>query len=250
MTNIETRKLFYKKQQYWFSPEPFDVQNCSAVYFYAVPNRVELTGFSRQPSPTLLIDLRQSTDDILKNMKKSCRYEVNKASRSNLVIARNQNHQRFFEVYRQFVSDKGYSTDMSTYWPVAERGTLYTCSQDGALIAGLMTLEDSSTSRWLISGSTRLSGSSRESRALSAIANRALVWEAILDARTRGKLWFDFGGYYDGEDRAHPEYGIASFKRSFGGEEVMQYKYSRVYSNWLLPLKKLKARLKDKAQVS
>ena len=206
-----------------------------------------MQGFTCKPSPTLLIDLSQDTDSLLSNMGKTCRNQVHKAVRKNLVVSKSQDYQAFFDLYRKFVKSKGFNENLDNFWSITEHGTLYTCHHEGSLIAGFLTLEDPDTSRWQMSGSIRLSYSDSKKRNLIGLANRALVWEAMTDAKARGKTWFDFGGIYTGEDRNHPESGIARFKRDFGGEEVTQYKYSRVYSPWLKPLKKLKNTFKNRA---
>jgi len=244
VTRLQTRHLFYKKEQSWFSSEPFDVPHCSAAYFYAVPNNVSVDGFSCKSSPTLLVDLRKDADTLLKQMKKSCRYEVNKAQRSGFTIKKNEDHQAFYRLYQDFVKGKGFDGFTDTFWPLSEQGNLYTCYHGSQLLAGFLTIDGEQSSRWLMSGSIRLSQQDSESRKQIALANRALVWEAICDAKARGKTQFDFGGYYTGDDKSHPEFGIANFKRSFGGEAVTFYNYSKIYSPLVKLLKQIEARLK------
>lgn len=241
MVELHTSQFPFKKKQFWFADKPFDVPCCAAAYFYAVPHALDIDGFERYPSPTFIIDLKQDSETLKKAMSKNCRYEVNRAQRDGLIVKKNQDQQAFFDIYRQFVKEKDFAGDLNAFWDFVERGNLYTCYYNDMLLGGLLTLEDDDNSRWLLSGSIRLVTDDSEQLKRVSLANRLVIWEAMLDARSRGLHSFDLGGYYDGEDRNHPGYGIAKFKRAFGGEPVVQYKYAKVYSLPLRLIKNLKA---------
>ena len=75
MLEIENNKLFFKNKIIWFSDNPYDVNNCSAVNFLECRNNVEIEGFSKKEFTTLIINLTLDLDGIWKNMSKSsCRY--------------------------------------------------------------------------------------------------------------------------------------------------------------------------------
>lgn len=240
MIEVQSRKLLYKKKCIWFADKPFDIERCDAAFFYAVSSRHDIPGFTCAISNTLLIDLAPSADEIKKSMSKSCRYEINRASRKGLTVEKNRDQEEFYKLYAQFVKAKGFDGDLDRYWGLAAAGNLYTCYYRDQLIAGLLTLQDDMRSRWLLSGSVRLSADDKQMTMISGLANRLLVWEALLDAKNQGLQLFDLGGYYNGDDQSNPEYRIARFKKGFGGEPSEQYKYSKYYSPTLRAIKRLK----------
>ncbi|MDI3325736.1 peptidoglycan bridge formation glycyltransferase FemA/FemB family protein [Pontibacterium granulatum] len=240
MIEVQSRKFLYRKKCVWFADKPFDIDNCDAAFFYAVKNSHNIPGFTCATSNTLLIDLSPSEDDIKKAMSKNCRYEVNRAMREGLAIRKNKHQQEFYELYTQFVKAKRFDGDLDRYWDLAAAGNLYTCHYRGQLIAGLLTLQDDMQARWLLSGSLRLSVDDKQMTMISGLANRLLVWEALLDAKQQGIQLFDLGGYYNGDDQSNPEYRIARFKKGFGGKPTEQFKYSKYYSPSLRFIKRLK----------
>lgn len=237
MIEISSRKSIFRRKSYWFSQHPYDVSGCDAVYFYAINKCHDIAGFQRSTSHTLQLDLSSTLETLKKNMSKSCRYEVNRASREGLHVKKGQDAHAFHKIYRDFVHAKAFNGDLDKYWHYIEAGNLYTCYFDGQLIAGLVTLQDDQYARWIISGSNRLAA---ENSKLTGFANRLLVWEAIMDAKENGIKWFDFGGYYSGENQLNPEYRIAQFKKGFGGTPAIQYKYAKYYSLILRVLKWIK----------
>ncbi|WP_156879028.1 peptidoglycan bridge formation glycyltransferase FemA/FemB family protein [Oceanobacter kriegii] len=239
MVQINTRKLLFTKQSYWFSA-PHEVEGCDAAFFYATEENVDLPGFKRTESKTLTIQLDQDADALMKNMSKSCRYEVNRAGREGLVVKKDTDAEAFYEIYSEFVDAKGFSGDLDMFWNFVENGALYTCYWNDELISGLLTLQDDKHSRWILSGSKRLSSDDKQVAMISGLSNRLLVWQAMLDAKDSGKQVFDLGGYFDGDDESHPEYRIARFKKGFGGESVTQYKYQKTYSSLLKAAKHIK----------
>jgi len=241
VVEVETRRFPFKKKNFWFADKPFDVTGCDAVFFYATPSNDEVEGFDCAPSPTFIIDLSEEPEALKKAMSKTCRYEVNRALREGLVVEKNQDHAAFFDLYRKFVDAKDFDGDVENYKDFVSKGNLYTCYYENQLLGGFVSIEDETRARWLLSGSQRLTTTDKKLSKISGLANRLFVWEAMRDAQERGKLWFDLGGYYDGDDKAHPGFGIAHFKRGFGGRAEMLYKYSKYYSLAFRLMKRLKS---------
>ncbi|WP_221801443.1 GNAT family N-acetyltransferase [Oceanobacter mangrovi] len=242
MVQIDSRKLIFSRRSYWFTP-PQDVSGCDVVSFFACQSDVTPAGFSRTESRTLLINLQQDESTLLQNMSKNCRYEINRASREGLTTQKNVNQQAFFDLYQDFVKAKQFSGDLDMYWHFVEQGTLYTCYWEGELIGGLLALQDEQHSRWILSGSKRLTTDDKTLSKVIGYGNRLLIWEAIKDAKAKGLEFFDLGGFYDGCDESNPEYRIARFKSEFGGAAVSQYKFSKTYSPLLKLAKQLKKSL-------
>ncbi len=71
------------------------------------------------------------------------------------------------------------------------------------------------------------------------VANKLIVWEAIVHAKKTGKQIYDFGGYYPTDNKNDPRYTIKIFKQRFGGTPVTYYKYTKYYSRLYRFIKKI-----------
>ena len=239
MLTIEAKNFFLKKKYIWFSESPFDVPDCDAMFFYACKNNVDLPGFEKREAPTMVIDLEQDLETIWSNMgKKSCRYFIKRADREEIEIKTSGHYDEFIRLYSKFVVQKGFYS-----WPMKidtlrKYGTLFTAFHHGAIMAGIILVEDLSNIRWLLGGSKRLEVD-KEKTVMVSCANRLLIWEAIKYAKKKGLKEFDFGGYYTGNDKKDPRYTIAHFKKQFGGSLVTHYKYIKYYSRIYLLAKKV-----------
>ncbi len=70
MKCITEKKFVFAKKNIWFADEPFDVDDCDAVYFYATRKNVDAPGFKKTESTTLVIDLTRGLDAVWSEMKK------------------------------------------------------------------------------------------------------------------------------------------------------------------------------------
>ncbi|WP_419811966.1 hypothetical protein [Bacterioplanoides sp.] len=244
MIHIQTRKLFFVKDSFWYA-SPQDIKGSSAAFFYACTEKTELPSARCNESKTWFIDLSADLETLKQNMAKGCRYDINRAAKEELIVKKNTDQQAFFDMYSDFVKSKVFSGDLDSYWKYIENGTLYTCYWQEQLIAGLLVIQDERHARWILSGSKRLEMHDKTLSKKFGYANRLLIWEAIQDAKQCGRAIFDLGGYSDTEDRNDPEYRIAQFKRGFGGQAVTLYKYQKIYSPLLKLLKSLKKRLQS-----
>lgn len=231
MLEITTRNFIFKKKNIWFSEYPFDIPDCSAVFFYACKNSVNREDFIKEETPTIIIDLHQEIEAIWKKMdQKSCRYMINKGKKLGIEVKKNTDIHDFIKLYLRFVKEKKFESSPEALDIMKKGyGTFFTAYLNGEMLCGMMTVEDEKISRWLVGASKRLEVEKEKSIVVGS-ANRLMIWEAILDAKARGREIFDLGGYYGGDDKNDPRYSIASFKRSFGGEIVMYYKYKKYYS--------------------
>ena len=231
MLEINRKIYMFNSKEIWFADYPFDVEGYDSATFMECKNKVDRAGFTRREHTTLVIDLTQNLDTIWRNMgKKSCRYEINRAKREEVIVKINQDSNEFYQMDRSFRAKKGLGTG-SLYHPEFMRkyGTLFTAEVTGETIAGQFYLEDENNIRWLVGASKRLEVD-RDKAIVIGCANRLIIWEAIKYAKEKGIKEFDFGGYYTGGDTNDPRYSINIFKQSFGGELTTLYNYDKVYS--------------------
>ena len=229
MLEVVTRRCGFTKRSFWFAESPFDVDSCSAAFFYAVQHP-EVEGFASRRRPTMLIDLSEDLDVLWGRMGKSCRWNLNRAVRDGVTVEKNRDHRAFYRLYRDFVWAKGFEGRPEDFWAHAEKGTLYTWYLNETLYGGLLALENESSSRWHMSGSRRLAERDPKLSKIIGRGNRRIVWEVIVDAKQRGMRWFDLGGYYDGPDPNDPRANITAFKEEFGAQRVERYDCWKYYS--------------------
>jgi len=192
----------FKVKEIWFSDKPFDVKGYHAIMFKDCKNKATVDGFEHSEFPTLVIDLTQDLDTIWRNMgKKSCRYEIKRASKNGIVIQKSIDYRAFQALNARFRRMKGLGGRISANY-LKTHGTLFMAYVNGELVAGQVYLDTDDDIRWLLGASKRLEVD-RDKQILIGCANRALVWEAIKYAKE---------------------------KHTFGGIPIMHYTYKKSYS--------------------
>lgn len=229
MLEIDKKAYFFKNKEIWFADCPYDVKGYDSIYFMACKNKVNLAGFACYNFSTLIIDLTQGFDAIWENVRKNCRYSINRALREGIKVRINENFDEFYEINKSFRRKKGLAGLVVHPEFMKRYGTLFTAELNDEVIAGLFLLEDESNIRWLIGSSKRLDVVSEKAK-IVGYANRLLLWEGIKYAKEKGIKEFDFGGYYTGENKDDPRQAINTFKQSFGGQLITRYNYVKVYS--------------------
>ena len=239
MIEIETRRFPFIKRNFWFVNEPFDVSHCDAAFFYAVGQPAP--GFVCRRAPTFVIDLSRSEAELKSSLSKSCRHNCNRAIREGIEVRIDTDHAAFLELYKGFVAKKDFEGYVGNFSRLAAHGTLYTWYFEERLQGGLLLLEDDVESRWLMSGSRRLSTDNDPNfNRIMGRGNRQVLWEAIRDTRRRGQRHLDLGGYYDGDDETDPRWAITRFKAEFGGEPVERFTCEKYYSRLYRLTKRLR----------
>ncbi len=229
MLELERQRHGFKTREVWFSQHPFDVTGYHCVEFYAVRSKVELAGFEMQSSSTLVIDLTQELDTIWKSMSKtSARNSIKRAEKAGVNVRLNSNYEEFQDILSSLMRAKQLPPAPLSIDVLQRGGPLFVAEHDGEIISGIAYVADDDIMRLRVFGSKRLEVD-RKRATLIGNANRLLIWEAIQHAKQAGIREFDLGVYYTGEsdvDKAR----ISAFKRSFGGELVPDYFYTKTYS--------------------
>ena len=169
------------------------------------------------PDRTWVLDLTQSEEEILKNMKKSNRYEINRIERSGIeVITGNsrENLDIFWKLHLETVKRQGFT-------PFSRKTTeteLEVFGDDCQIFSAKIGNEFLSSSIIIFDNFAGYyhQGSSVYSKFPVAHAS---LWAGILEAKKRGCREFNFWGVSPVENEKHPWTGLSRFKRKFGGEE-------------------------------
>lgn len=227
MLVIDSSKIFFKKREIWFANKPFNVNGFHNVLFFGCKEKKDLTNFQRNNFTTLIIDLTQDLEEIWRKMSKSsCRYAIKRAIRDGVKIEINQNYLDFIDINESFRDKKGlisYSKDVEF---MKNNGTLFVSKYKGEILGGQFYLNDEKNSRWLLGASKRLNASGKKAT-LIGNTNRLMVWEAIKHFKDKGLIEFDMGGYYLRNEKNEEKERINFFKKSFGGELVTKYNYTK-----------------------
>lgn len=170
---------------------------------------------------TWILDITQSEEDILKNMRKTTRYEINKAKKLGVEIIKSNTTEYFDDFYNIYLDTikrqgwTGYSkefikTQFETFVK-DDSALLYLAKYNNEFIAASIFIYYGDSSNYHYSGSLT---SARK------IPGPTLIqWENILEAKQRGLKRYNFWGIAPENKPNHPWHGLSFFKTGFGGFE-------------------------------
>ncbi len=165
-----------------------------------------------QPSKTLMLDLANSEEEILKTVHHKTRYNIKVAQRNNVIVreATKSDYPAFLDLLKETTKRDGFSAHSQAYYSKLlsldpNFAKLMVGEYDGKIIcAHLMTYYGDTV--------TYLHGaSSNENR--NVMAPFLLQWKCITDAQKAGFRYYDFWGI---DERRWP--GVTRFKRNFVNE--------------------------------
>jgi len=241
--------IFTTKQVY-NAEYPFDLKDCDIITFQFCKNKSKTTDFSLiKDHITSIIDLTQSEEQLWKNINKTSRNLINRAT-ENIQIRQNTKYDEFYPLYKAFLKQKKYTSfhgifgifgiGAITKKTMKQYGILFTASYQNEVIAGEIFLESkTSIHNWI--GATKRLTADKEQARLIGQAHRLIIWKAMQYAKNKGIKEFDFGGIFSDEEvqQDTQKKGIRDFKMQFGGKKVKRYRYQKIYSNALKMLLKL-----------
>lgn len=156
-----------------------------------------------------VLDLTPPEDELLGAMRKSTRYEIKHSQ--GIHIEKSRDIERFLKLYEMTSKRQGFvpHTGIGEEFELLD-ATLYLASYQGKDIASafIVYFGDEAIYRHGASIPSKIPASS------------ALQWEAIKDAKIRGKKLYNFWGIAPEDKVNHPWRGITLFKKGFGGREV------------------------------
>lgn len=167
-----------------------------------------------------ILDIRKPEEELLKEMRKSHRYLIKKAKNLNIELIKSKRKEdvdTFLNLYKDFSSQKKF---------VAHRGVaeeVEVLSKGDEVLLLFAKYENKIISGVLIDfvgpiGIYHHAASNIEYKNIPS--NYFLLWEAILEAKKRGKKFFNLWGIAPENKNNHPWSGFTLFKIGFGGERV------------------------------
>jgi len=181
-----------------------------------------------QPPSTVLLDLAQPEEAILKGMKGKTRYNIGLAERRGVEVSEAAPSElpAWYALYRQTAErdritlhSEGYYRRLFSlareYGPGAPELRLLLARHQGELLGGIIAAFRGERA-WYLYGA-----SSTAMRNL--MFTYALQWRAIQLARAHGCTSYDLFGIPPSDDPAHPMHGLWRFKTGFGGRILNRY---------------------------
>ncbi|MEM6997815.1 MAG: peptidoglycan bridge formation glycyltransferase FemA/FemB family protein [Patescibacteria group bacterium] len=170
---------------------------------------------------TSMIDLSQSEDQLLANMRKKTRYEVRQAEKKNVVVSIDSSldsYDQFLNLQIETAQRQNYvigstETLKSEYEHFMNGGmvAIYHAHADGVLLASAMIVSFGEEACYLYGASTP------EGRNLPGAY--AIQWRAIRDVKVAGKKRYNLWGIAPEGSENHRYAGVTTFKKGFGGSD-------------------------------
>ena len=177
-----------------------------------------------QPPDTVILDLSQSMESLIEQMKPKWRYNAKLAIKKGVKVyqAGAERMKCFYELLRQTARRDGiaihsfeyYQTlfESSWYKGKAPDIRLYLAEYEGELLAGIVTLFRGGAAVYLYGASS--------DKKRNLMAPYALQLKAFQDARISGCLNYDLFGIPPDDNPSHPMAGLYKFKTGFGGKII------------------------------
>ncbi|MFH1833070.1 MAG: peptidoglycan bridge formation glycyltransferase FemA/FemB family protein [Candidatus Levyibacteriota bacterium] len=168
----------------------------------------------------LILDLEKSEEDLLKEMRKTHRYLIRKAQNMGIKIIRTQkvsDLNSFLDIYKNLSKRKHFvpHSDVKEEFELFvedDQAVLFLASFRKKIICGAIII---------FAGNMAIyhHGASLDEFRDVPISY-LLQWEAILEAKKRGKKLYNFWGITPLDKPNHPWKGITLFKTGFGGTRL------------------------------
>jgi len=183
------------------------------------------------PEHTLTIDLMQSEEDILKNMKQKGRYNIKMAKKNNVEVSQSDDVSEFYELVQETTDRDGFSGHPQEVYKhmidaFGDDGLLLLAKYEDKIIAGGIFL--------FCDGACTYYYGASSNQHRNVMAPYAVQWEAIREAKKRGCSWYDFLGIApENASKDHQLFGVSRFKGRFGGiRKIYAPAFEVVHRRW------------------
>jgi len=169
---------------------------------------------------TSIVDLTQSTEQLLANMRQQTRYEIKRAPKRGIAVTKSESSSfidEFYEVQSATARRQGFIPPSKRYLTAlyenfADHAKLYHASKGDDLLNLAIIIRYGREAAYLEAAST--DAARREPGAY------AIIWQAIEDAKSDGLMRFNLWGIAPPDSPNHRYAGVTTFKRGFGGQDI------------------------------
>lgn len=194
-----------------------------------------------QPQHTLMVDLTQTEEQILAQMKQKGRYNIRLAEKKGVQITQvdpknairfKKDLQDFYEILTQTTARDGFhGHDLQYYENMLDslkpddltshpHAKLYLAKHNGQPLAAAIVTYFNDTATYYYGAS------SNQHREL--MAPYLLHWQIMKDARAQNCKFYDFFGIAPENAKKHPWQSVTEFKKKFGGH-ILNYQPAQEY---------------------
>lgn len=182
---------------------------------------------------TIFVDLTQSEEDLLKNMRRQTRYEVRRSEKLNFRVEKSNTPEilrEFHQIQAETAKRQGFipprRKDLNAYAKAFGSDLqIYRATLDGKPVAYGLVITDALEGDYFEAASTELN--------YKFPGAYALQWHVMKDLKKQGKLRYNLWGIAPAGQKNHKFAGVTTFKSGFGGEK---FDYLHAHD---LPVKKL-----------
>jgi lipid II:glycine glycyltransferase (peptidoglycan interpeptide bridge formation enzyme) len=168
------------------------------------------------PSKTLVIDLSQKLETILKKTKKDCRLSIKKTKNIKIKKCQRKDLAEFYSLWKKSVGLKRYVPPFSQIKNLSQifrENTLFLLYKDSqGAASGAIFLKNKWNAYYWQAFTNK--------KAREKLIQYQIVWQGVLWAKKNKCLNFDFEGVFDPRFPDKKWLGFSHFKKSFGGEEI------------------------------
>jgi len=212
-----------------------------------------------QPPDTVIINLKNSCEEILAAMKPKWRYNISLAEKKGVQVKKGgiEDIEIFYDLLKETAIRDGISVHGINYYKtlfeICEKYkkegdliSLYTASHENETIAAVVVLFFGKEAVYLYGASS--------ANKRNLMAPYALQWKAMRDAKEAGCETYDLFGIPPNEDPNHPMAGLYRFKTGFGGKIIHRpgtwdYIYKNVFYYLFKAAEKMRKRKFDKKKI-
>lgn len=198
------------------------------------------------PTPTLIVSLDGTFEDILSRMKEKGRYNIKKAAANGVQVSSSGDPSAMDDFYRIFEltsarqnflgEPKGFFANLMLSLGACNMAKIYFARYHGVLLAAAIVIFFGRKATFLYGGSLPF--------LTSSMSSYAMHWRIMRDAKELGCDSYDLYGIAPDDAPLHPYAKFSQFKTRFGGDKLDYlgardiYFYPQLAKLWVNTLKK------------
>lgn len=176
-----------------------------------------------------VLNLERSSEEILKNMRKTTRYLIKKAKKKGVVVEKSQSIKAvktLLKLYNIMVREKG----IVPHQGIIEEFAEFVKDGQALVLLGFYKRRLLGAALIIFYRNEGIYHHSAHLRSEEDVpVSYLLQWEAICESQRRGKKWYNFWGIEPTGNPNHPWAGLSQFKKGFGGN-LRQFIRAKDYS--------------------
>ena len=217
-------------------PGTADIPYCDFVTYHTNKDWGDIKGFDKLKSLTTTIDLSQDINDIWSKIHRQHKRHIRRAEKDGTDITVSNNYEKFHRFYKKFLNQKKYADPSGLNIPSSKfmqrYGILFIAEKNGETLGGDLYFHDKHNTL-LAMHAYQNRENTIENKKRSTDANCYLHWEAMQYFKNMDIINFDLGDVScDDININHQMNGGEYFKRSFGGDAISRFAYTKFNSRF------------------